>query len=211
MKTRLPSLITLFSLLPRLPSHKAYITQLRIKAARLQITSARFAQTAHTDNKQCNFKRAPKGNGTDTIRAPLIESIINNSMTPHGIWERAWHDLEAQWKHLIQLMAIGRSDKGLHDEYKHTFFNMQRMSWKGTLTQTTLCLKAVHDALNMAGLHTSTTLSGSTSSPSGSGNKALRWKMSGVPAVGIKNVDTIFISSKPAIVANSCCLTARQR
>lgn len=98
MKTRLPSLITLFSLLPRLPSHKADITQLRIRAARLQMTSGRFAQTAHTDNKQCNFKRAPKGNGTDTIRATLIESIINNSMTPHGIRERE-REHGMIWKH----------------------------------------------------------------------------------------------------------------
>lgn len=58
------------------PPRGAIVTQLQSRTVGLWKTSAHFAQT---DNKECNFKRAPKGNGTDMIRAPLIESIIYSS------------------------------------------------------------------------------------------------------------------------------------
>lgn len=92
MRIFLSSIITLFSPHPRIPGCKICITQLRIRAARLQIISALFAVTAHTDNKQCNFKRLSqekKGATQTTIRAPLIGSIINNSVSSHKIWKRA--------------------------------------------------------------------------------------------------------------------------
>lgn len=35
------------------------------------------------------------------IGVPLIRSIINNSKSPHKIWQRVYHDLEAEWNILF--------------------------------------------------------------------------------------------------------------
>lgn len=124
MKTALSNVITPFSLLHPLPNRNIYITQLRIRPARLLITSALPAQAAHADNKQWNFKRVHQKKGGE-IKIRL--RLINNSWL-----QKFTYDLKVgltsysvNVSQEVRQAALQQAQTG---KRCHQFFRMQKMA-----------------------------------------------------------------------------------
>lgn len=124
MKTAPSNVITPFSLLHPLPNRNIYITQLRIRPARLLITSALPAQAAHADNKQWNFKRVHQKKGGE-IKIRL--RLINNSWL-----QKFTYDLKVgltsysvNVSQEVRQAALQQAQTG---KRCHQFFRMQKMA-----------------------------------------------------------------------------------
>lgn len=138
-KTRGPFMITPFSLLPPLPSRKICITQLRIRAARRQITSALFLKLhAQTTNSATSKEQ-------EMAQARLERLWLDQLLTTPTVHIRSERELSMIWRQ-NETSYLVNGNQEVRQEATwwaqtgitcHQFFNMQRMGREGRPMQTT--------------------------------------------------------------------------
>lgn len=220
MKTRLETMITLFSLLPPLPQNLH--NPIKDKSSKTPDNiSPLYSNYTHWQQTVWHQKE---------MAQTWLERLWSDQLlTTPRVHIRSERELSMIWKknetsYLVtgnQEVRRGPTPWAQTGKTYHKFFRMQRMGREGTLMQTALSLKAsilaaplcrrlCHVSPSHRRIHISLPPSGHFF------RKKLKFKIrvdlplnrSGTPAAGRKkNLDHIFISSNLAIAADSCCLT----